>query len=184
MPSFRWILPLVIAAPLAAQQPDSTARRHMNWGMRDGMTMGPHGMMGGHMEGMMGPMARVMAFSPGHLLMHREALSLTDQQVTRLSGLHDSTKTAEDGAQTEAQTHARAVASALAAANPDTAQLKSHFQQLHAALGRAHWAALSAAARARAILTETQRARVDGWADAMEQMMPARDHEGPRPGPR
>jgi hypothetical protein len=38
-------------------------------------------------------------------------------------------------------------------------------------MGRAHWAMLSAAAQARALLTDAQRGRVDGWTDMMQMHM-------------
>lgn len=170
----------VIAAPLAAQQPDTSKRPGMRMDMGGGMGMmgggmGMGGMMG-HMGQMMGPMMRVMVFSPGHLLAHREVLGLTDQQVSKLTALRDATQSAEQAARADADTHGRALAGVLSSANPDTAQLKAHFQEMHAAIGKAHWAALSAAARARVILTDVQRARADGWADAMGQMMQMGGH--------
>jgi len=80
------------------------------------------------------------------------------------------------------QTHMGEMAKAMEAATPDTVQVKTHFQAAQAAMGRAHWSMLSAAAQARAILTDAQRGRVDGWADMMQgqmgPMMPMmRQHE-------
>jgi hypothetical protein len=56
----------------------------------------------------------------------------------------------------------------MAAPAPDTTAVRQHFQAAHAAMGNAHWAMLRAAAQAKAVLTEAQRGRVEGWADAME----------------
>ena len=164
---------LALAVPLAAQQPDTA--RHAPHGMG---AIGVEGRMGGGMMGhmregmgpMMGPMMRTMAFSPEHLLMHKDALHLTDQQVARLTALGDATKTSHDAAMGAMRTHGELMATVMAAAAPDTAQLKGHFQALEAAMGQAHWAMISAAAQARALLTDVQRARVDGWADVMEHM--------------
>jgi hypothetical protein len=161
------LLALVVAAPLAAQQPDSTKpampmRRHGE------MEMGQ--MMMGMME-MMGPMMRTMAFEPDHLLARKDALELTPQQVTRLTALRDAAKTAHDAAHAGMQTHMGALAQTMKANAPDTTALKQHFQEAQAAMGRAHWAMLVAAAQARALLTDAQRGRVDGWADMMQMQM-------------
>lgn len=180
MKSIRMLLALAIAAPLAAQQPDTAkpAMPMMHRGMPSAMaghdTMGP---MMQHMQGMqgmmemMGPMMRGMAFTPDHLLARKDALELTPQQVTRLTALRDAAKTAHDAAHAEMQTHMQAMAQAMKAAAPDTSALKQHFQAAQAAMGRAHWSMLSAAAQARAALTDLQRGRVEGWADMMQSHM-------------
>jgi LTXXQ motif family protein len=188
MKSMRMLLALAIATPLAAQQPD-TAKHAMPMGPGMGREM-MHGQMGamqgpdmmehmagmmGHMMEMMGPMMRSMAFEPDHLLARKDALELTPQQVTRLTALRDAAKTAQDAAQSDMKTHMDELARVMKASAPDTAQLKQHFQAAQAAMGRAHWTMLSAAAQARAILTDAQRGRVDGWADMMMPMM--RQHE-------
>ena len=164
MKSMRMLLALAVAAPLAAQQPDSVKPT-----MPGGMEM--HGMMSpmmGQMMEMMGPMMRAMAFDPDHLLARKDALELTPQQVTRLTALRDAAKTSHDAAHAELQTHMAAMAQAMKANAPDTTALKQHFQAAQAAMGRAHWAMLSAAAQARAVLTDLQRGRVEGWADMMQ----------------
>jgi hypothetical protein len=158
------LLALAVAAPLAAQQPDS-AKPAMPGGM------GMHGMMSpmmGQMMEMMGPMMRTMAFEPDHLLMRKDALELTAQQITRLTALRDAAKTSHDAAHVDLQTHMAAMAQTMKANAPDTTALKQHFQAAQAAMGRAHWAMLSAAAQARAVLTDLQRGRVEGWADMMQ----------------
>lgn len=168
------VLALIAAAPLAAQQPMQMGRDSM----RQGMGMGPHhpqGMMGRGMMGQkmmghgmgMGVMMGMMAFTPGHLLGHQETLDLTPQQVTRLTALRDEAKTAHDAAMTEARKHHEQLAQVMKAKAPDVAAARTHFEAAHAALGKAQWAEISAAAQARALLTDVQRARVDGWVDAM-----------------
>jgi LTXXQ motif family protein len=178
MKSVRLLLALAVAAPLAAQQPDS-AKRPMPMGPRmehrmmrmEGMgEMGGMGGMEEHM-GMMRPMMRGMVFSPGHLLERKDVLELTPQQVTRLTALRDASKSAHDAAETDMRTHMEAMSTVMKAANPDTTQLKQHFQAMQAAAGKAHWAMLSAVAQARGVLTEAQRSRVEGWADAMQMHM-------------
>lgn len=179
----RLALTLAIAGPLAAQQPDSAK----GWPKRAGEGMGGPGMMGHMMEfsELMGPMMRNMVFTPAHLLAHKDVLHLTDAQVAKLTALQGAAQTSHDAAMAEMRTHGQALMTGMAAPAPDTAQLKPHFQAQAAAMMQAHWAMLSAAAQARALLTDTQRARVEGWADAMEQMMPMMERQGPmmHPGP-
>jgi LTXXQ motif family protein len=162
-------LVLIAAAPLAAQQP-----AHPDSMKHPMMMMGAgHDMEGmGAMMEMMAPMMRSMAFEPAHLLARKDALGLTPQQVTRLTALQEAAKTAHDAAAADAHAHMEALAQAMQAASPDTTQVKLHFQGAHAAMGKAHWAMLTAAAQARGVLTEGQRGRVDGWADAMSEHHP------------
>jgi hypothetical protein len=143
------------ALPVAAQQPR----------MGHDQEMMSHMMQ---MEQMMAPMMRGMAFAPDHLLMRKDALGLTAQQVTRLTALRDAAKTAHDAAQADAKTHMDALAQAMQASAPDTGAVRLHFQGAHAAMGKAHFTMLTAAARAKALLTDEQRGRVNGWVDAME----------------
>jgi hypothetical protein len=146
---------MLVAAPLAAQQPrmmghDQQMMEHMR-----------------QMEQMMAPMMRAMAFTPDHLLARRDSLNLTPPQITRLTALRDAAKSAHDAAAADAKAHLDEMAQALNVASPDTTAVKMHFQAAHAAMGKAHWAMLAAAAQARAVLTDDQRARVDRWANAM-----------------
>ncbi len=143
------------AVPLAAQQPGMMGRDHQ---------MMPHMMQ---MQQMMAPMMRAMAFTPDHLLARKDSLSLTPQQITRLTALRDAAKTAHDAAAADGKAHMDAMAQAWNAARPDTAAVKLHFQAAHTAMGSAHWAMLAAAAQARAVLSDEQRARVDRWAATM-----------------
>jgi Spy/CpxP family protein refolding chaperone len=165
------LVALAVAAPLAAQQPDSAKVPAMGHGMMQGRMQGE---MRGDMQGrmgnmpMMGPMMRGMAFSPASLLMHKDVLKLTDQQVTKLTALRDAAKTARDAAMSEMHTHMQEMTPLMGAAAPDTAKIKPHFQAALAAMANAHWAMLVASTQARALLTDLQRARVEGWADAMQ----------------
>jgi hypothetical protein len=144
----------LVGAPLAAQQPAKP-----DTGMRHRM-MGP-GMMPRmmQMEQMMAPMMRAMAFTPERLLARKDSLGLTPQQVTRLTTL--------GAAAAEAKAHMDALAQTFQSASPDTAALRLHFQGAHAAMGKAHWTMLAAAAQAKAVLSDEQRARVERWASAM-----------------
>ena len=150
----RLVLMALVAAPLAAQQPGM-----MGQGMMPQMMQ---------MQEMMGPMMRGMAFAPNHLLMRKDALGLSAQQAARLTAIRDAAKAAHDAAHADAKTHMDAVAQAMQASAPDTGAVRLHFQAAHAAMGKAHLAMLTAAAQAKALLTDEQRGRVNGWADAME----------------
>jgi hypothetical protein len=145
----------LVASPLVAQQPQRMGRDQQ---------MMSHLMQ---MEQMMAPIMRAMAFTPDHLLARKDSLSLTPQQIARLTALQDAAKTAHDQAAADAKTHMDALAQALNAASPDTSVVKEHFQEAHAAMGKAHWAMLAAAAQARGVLTDEQRTRVDRWATRM-----------------
>ncbi len=160
-----------IAATLAAQ--DTThARRpgqppHAAMGQR-----GEHGEMDEMMpmmREMMAPLMRIMAYTPEHLLAHRDSLKLTTDQISKLTTIQNSAKSAHDAAAADIKTHLGGVSQTFQAASPDTSALRTHFEAAHAAMGRAHWAMLSAAAQARAVLTDAQRQRVDSWVNAMEQ---------------
>jgi Spy/CpxP family protein refolding chaperone len=185
MKAIRTLLALAVAAPLAAQQPDSAKKPAMPMGHQMGQMMGPgmmqgrmmemQGMMGqmmGHMSQMMGPMMRGMGYMPEHLLMKKDQLQLTAQQVTRLTALRDAGKTAHDAAHADAKTHMDALRQVLQANAPDTTALRQHFQAAHSAMGNAHLAMLRATAQAKAVLNDAQRGRVEGWMDAMEHMGP------------
>jgi hypothetical protein len=138
------------AAPLAAQQP----------------------VMDGPMMQEMGPaMMKVMLYTPQHLLARKDALGLTADQVGKLTTLRAATKTVHEADMAEAQLHMKEMERAADAAAPDTNALKVHFQAAHAAMGKAHWAMLAAAAQARAVLTDAQRTKVQVWADSMQAWM-------------
>jgi hypothetical protein len=156
---------LLAAAPLAAQRPgrpDSMRHPMMGGAMSEMMMQGPM------MEHMGPAMMKMMRYTPQHLLARKDALGLTADQVTRLTMLRDGTKTAHDAAMNEARPHLGALEQAADAAQPDTAALKSHFQAVHQAMGRGHWAMLAATAQARAVLTDAQRAKLEVWADSMQ----------------
>jgi len=144
---------MLAAAPLAAQQPQLMGH---DQSMADHMRQ---------MEQMMAPMMRAMAFTPDHLLARKDSLNLTPQQVTRLTALRDAAQSTHDAAAAEAKAHMDGVGQALMVATPDTGAVKMHFQAAHSAMGRAQWAMLSAAAQARGVLTDEQRARADRWAN-------------------
>ena len=162
-----------IAAPLAAQ--DTTHARHpgqrprSEHGMGRGMQRGGMDDMMPMMREMMAPMMRVMAYEPDHLLSRKDSLQLTNDQITKLTSIRDAAKSTHDAAAADLKTHMNALSQAFQAAAPDTNTLRAHFEEAHTAMGKAHWVMLSAAAQARATLTDAQRKKIDAWVSAMEQ---------------
>ena len=163
-------LGLLLAIPLAAQQPDSAKMKHEGMGMGMG-----HGPMGGHdmmgmMAQMMAPMMGVMAYMPEHLLDMKDDLKLTPDQVTKLTALQGQSKTMHEGLMAGMKTHFDAMNAAFA--KGDSASAKMHFTEAHEAMGKAHATGIGLAAQARAALTDVQRAQVDQWAkDTQGRMM-------------
>jgi Spy/CpxP family protein refolding chaperone len=155
-----------IAAPLAAQ--DTTHARHP--GMRPGMGRGGDEMMG-MMREMMAPLMGIIAYTPEHLLAQKDSLKLTADQVTKLTNIQNSAKPAHDAGAAGFKTHIGVVSQAFQAAAPDTAAIRPHFEEAHAAMGKAHWAMIAAAAQSRAVLTDAQRQKVDAWVATMQQRM-------------
>jgi len=170
---------LLLCTAAAAQE-----HRHQEGPSGRPAHQGMHGMMEGMAE-MMPAMARVHVFSPQHLLEHREVLKLTDEQVNRLTALKATATKAHDDAQASHDAHHKQMMDALAAAAPNAREAQGHFQAAHTAMGNAHWAMIEASIQAMAVLTEVQRARVEGWADAMREQGPMmRQPGGPyRPTP-
>lgn len=151
------LLAVLVAAavPLAAQQPAPHPMAH-------GMPM--HGEMMPGMDSMMAPMMRVMAYAPQHLLQEKDTLHLTSEQVTRLTALGDSAAAAHNAAARQVQMHLGEMEQVLRGAALDTAAMKVHLGAAQRYMGDAMWAMVRAAAEARALLTDTQRAQVDAMA--------------------
>jgi LTXXQ motif family protein len=157
----------LVAAPLAAQQ-DTSHARHPRPAMRRPMPRGEHGDdMMAMMREMMAPMMSVMAYTPDHLLDHRDSLKLSSDQVTRLTAIRDAAKSTHDAAAADFKTHMGELSTAFQAAAPDTGALQPHFSAAHSAMGKAHWAMLAAAAQSKAVLTDAQRQKVDATVKAM-----------------
>src|SRR5438067_930842 len=162
-----------IAAPLAGQQDTSRARRPRTrpYGQRTdrGTGMGMDNNMMSMMREMMAPMMRVIAYEPEHLLARKDSLQLTNDQVTKLTTIQTASKSTHDAAANDVKTHMDELNQAFQTAAPDTNALRMHFDAAHAAMGKAHWAMLSAAAQARAVLTDAQRSKIDSWVNMMGQ---------------
>jgi hypothetical protein len=145
-------------------------------GMGQGQGMGQMGQMGhmgqmgqgmggmqGEGMGMMGAMARTMAFAPSRLLEHKDVLGLTDRQVQQLTTLRDATQKSHDEQHALAERFKEELTKL--AGSTDSAAVRRAFVGHHEAMGSAHWTMLRAAIVAKGMLTEVQRARVDGWTD-------------------
>jgi hypothetical protein len=169
---------LALAGSVAAQQDSIRPRAHphgqctgancpapgMSMGMGQGMGQGGHG-GGMGMMGMGGPMARMMAFAPAHLLEHNDVLALTDRQVQQLTALRDATKKSHDEQHALAEKYVQELATL--AGSTDSVAVRRAFTGHHEAMGSAHWLMMSAAIQAKRILNDVQRARVEGWADGI-----------------
>ena len=176
---------LVLAAPLAAQQDSTRPPGHahgqctgancpapgggpgMGMGMGQGHGMGQMQGAGMMMMGMGGPMARTMAFAPTRLLEHKDVLALTERQVQQLTALRDATQKSHDEQHALAEKYMEEMTKL--AGSTDTAAVHRAFVGHHEAMGSAHWMMLSSAMQAKGILTEVQRARVEGWVDGMKE---------------
>jgi hypothetical protein len=135
-------------------------------------------MMGGMMQGMMGqgmgmgaghgmgPMMQIGVFQPEHLLARKDVLALSVEQVKRLSELQAAATKAHDEAHAAAEAHHEPLVQMITGPRPDAQEIRKHFEAAHAAMGRAHWVRIDAAIQAKGVLTDVQRARVQGWADA------------------
>ena len=170
------VVSLLLAVPLAAQQPDTTVKmKHdaMGMGMGQGMGRG-HDMMEA-MASMMAPLVGVMAYMPGPLLDHKDDLKLTPDQITKLTALQTQARTMHEGLAASVKPHFDAMNAAFA--KGDAAGAKMHLNAAHDAMGKAHASSIDIASQARAALTEAQRAQVDGWAKEMQgKMMMGGEH--------
>jgi Spy/CpxP family protein refolding chaperone len=152
---------VLVAAPLAAQQPPQPPQPPPGMGPRMGAMMGSGG--GGMLMG--------MGYAPQLLVDRRDALGLTPDQVSRLEALAQQAKQARDKADSVAKGHRDALADLWKQDTPDVSQVRTHAQAAMQAMESAHLAQLTAAAQAKAVLTPEQRGRVAGWADAVRMRM-------------
>lgn len=134
-------------------------------------------------HGMDAGMTRIEAFQPRHVLNHRDWLDLSQNQVNSLESIQHDAMRRHDEAKTAHDRHMMALIEVFNG-DIDPAAAESHFRLAHEAGGEAHWAMISAAVAAMDVLTDVQRARVQGWADMMPMMrdMPRADSDhAPRP---
>lgn len=144
---------------LLAQQPpgDSGATRPMRQRVHQVVPM----RMGGPDAGDHG-----RAYAPQRLIDRRDALGLTPEQVGRLEALAQEAAQARDAAASARETRRAQLDELWKADQPDAQALAGHMRAVMASQQEAQLAAVTAAARAKAVLTAEQRGRVAGWADA------------------
>lgn len=166
-------VPFVMALPLTGQQPGAPGHGNPSlpgseWRHERGEGRPP-----------MPPMEhREMAFAPEHLLARNGELQLTAQQITLLTSIRDAARKASQAAMENSKKHMDELKVALDANVPDTNAIRTHFIAAHESMGQAHLARMIAAARAKGLLTDAQRAQVAEW-----RKRHAEDGEGPRGGP-
>ena len=157
--SFRLAaLALILAIPLAAQQPSGGpgAAGAPGAGERH------HGMPGMGRHGM-GPGRGDMAYAPSRLLARNAELQLTAQQIVALTAVRDAARKSAQTAMEQSHRQMDELRAALDANTPDTAAVRSRFLAVHESMGQAHLAMLIASARAKALLTDAQRSQVAAW---------------------
>jgi len=135
------------------------------------------------MEQMHADMMTMQAWAPSALIARKDALSLTADQVTRLQALADEAKLAGDKAKADHDSHHAMVVKMFEQSAPDAAQVTQHTQAAMQAMTAGCVAEMTAAAKAKNVLTPEQRGRVQGRLEAMREMhkdgmpMPAMGHE-------
>lgn len=181
----------LVAAPLLAQErseqdeKEGMSRMHRMMEHHPGMT-GPMPMMGGMMggEGMHRPrMMSMMIAGPGpapRMLLHmKDALRLSDDQVSRLEEIRTNL-------QEERTTHMEAARTARKAAHeamtregsPDVDAHEEHLREAADHHVQAHMTMVRAHQQARDVLTDDQRSNVEFFGQMMEMMGRMMDRGG------
>jgi len=149
--TLKWLgLATVLVSPLVAQQPDR------------GGAMGRPGGMRGHGPSMM-MWHRGGTYSPERLLARNGELQLTAQQITALTALRDATHKSMQTAMDQGRKHLDELRVAMDATAPDTVAIRTHFLAAQEAMGQARLARMVSDVRAKALLTDAQRAQVEKW---------------------
>lgn len=160
---------LLVALPAMAQDAPPPPEHQMMPRMKQ--MQGMHQMQ---MQQRMGPMAQVAAYAPPHLLERKEALELSDEQVSRLEALAAEFEEGHDQAMADAEEHHKQAMEIWTADAPDVDQLRAHAEAAMQAQQTAHLALIVAAAEGKALLNAEQRGHVAGWLEARQQMMQQR----------
>jgi uncharacterized membrane protein len=183
LPAVCW---LFIATGLSAQgrgmrggMPDAMPGMGDGMGMDGMMQMMAQGMMG---EGMMGPdmmdmMGQGMGMmatggpAPAMILRMGDALSLTEQQRTRLQAIQTEYSNAVQPLMAAVMQAHQNAAMALEGDSPDLAAYERALREGTGPMVEAHVAMARAAAEARDVLTEAQREQLQGGMQMMQGMM-------------
>jgi hypothetical protein len=139
-------------------------------GMSDRMDREMQGMMQ-EMQAMMHDMMGIHAYGPDMLLDRKTELKLTTDQVKKLEDLSAEVKSAKDHAKTEHDVRHARVIEQFKQAKPDPAKVKADGQEAMNDMAAAHGVELSAAARAKGLLSDAQRTQVDAWMADHAKMM-------------
>jgi Spy/CpxP family protein refolding chaperone len=131
-----------------------------------------------HRLGLLGMGRAEGMFAPQILLSRRERLALTAEQSTQIEALGAEVKQARDKAEADAKPRQDKLAELWKADQPDATAIQAEMRGLMETRHAAALTAAAAAARAKGLLTDEQRGRVEGWADG--RRMGAR--RGPRAG--
>ena len=129
---------------------------------------GPRRQAVGHRMALGGPaqMGRQgRAFNPQFLLQRREALDLSEEQVTQLEALAAETRSTREALPATIREHADALREAWRAKMTDVEAIERHTRALLDEQQQAHLAAVTASARARGLLSAEQRGRTEGWVE-------------------
>lgn len=155
---------LLVALPAMAQDAPPPPAEHQ---MKQQMGQMHQMQMQQHMD----PMAQVAAYAPPHLLERKEALELSDEQVSRLEALAAEFKEGHHQAMADAEEHHKQAMEIWMADAPDVDQLRAHAEAAMQAQQTAHMVLLVAAAQGKALLDAEQRGHVAGWLEAQQHMM-------------
>lgn len=159
---------LLVALPAMAQDAPPPPEHQMMPRMKQQMGQ----MQGMHqMQRHMDPMAQVAAYAPPHLLERKEALELSDEQVSRLEALAAEFKAGHHQAMADAAEHHKQAMEIWMADAPDIDQLRAHAEAAMQAQQTAHMVLIVAAAQGKALLNAEQRGYVAGWLEARQHMM-------------
>lgn len=156
---------LLVALPAMAQDAPPPPEHQMMPRMKQ--QMGQMHQMQRHMD----PMAQVSAYAPPHLLERKEALKLSDEQVSRLEALAAEFKEGRHQAMADAEEYHKQAMEIWMADAPDIDQLRAHAEAAMQAQQTAHLALIVAAAQGKALLNAEQRGNVAGWLEAQQHMM-------------
>ncbi len=164
---------LLVALPAMAQDAPPPPEHQMMPRMKQMQGMD-------QMQRHMDPMAQVAAYAPPHLLERKEALELSDEQVSRLEALAAEFKEGHHQAMADAAEHHKQAMEIWMTDAPDIDQLRAHAEAAMQAQQTAHMVLIVAAAQGKALLNAEQRGNVAGWLEARQHMMHQRMQCGMR----
>lgn len=175
---------VMAAAGTLAASPAPAQERQMPGKMEHQMPGNMEQKMQGMMEGMkqeMQDMMAVHAYLPAMLLEQKAELELTRDQVSKLEKLAAEVETAKTHAKTEHDARHAKIMAQFKLARPDPATVKTDAQEAMMDMAAAHGIELSAAAQAKGLLTDAQRAKLDAQAAMHGEMKDGMPGAGEHP---